>query len=200
MKQLKTIIMALLAVSLLAGCNKESNDDVIWDIAPIGFRILVTDSEGHDLLDSTRQDNLLKALTLDYEGETYPVLTVEEAWKKRQGQTQTRAYMPTFLGLTLGRVWDPSTMMPISYLLYFGEFDGTQNIARREATLRLPDGHEVKLAYSNSFKWKSDGSPDIDRHYFLDGQELTDEEGRSGVYRFRYLPGNGLQYAPRPKQ
>jgi len=200
MKQLKAIIMTLLAVSLLAGCNKESNDDVIWDIGPIEFNIFIIDSEGHDLLDSTRQDNLLKALTLDCEGETYTVVPVEEAWQKRRSQMQTRAYMPIFLGLTLRTLWDSKTMTATGHLLHFGEFNGTHNIDLREATLRLPDGHEVTLAYSNSFRWKSDGSPDIDRHFFLDGQELTDEEGRSGVYRFRYLPGNGLQYAPRPKQ
>lgn len=197
MRQLKVIFMAMLAGCVLAGCNKDSdNDEVIWDIAGVGFYVFITDSEGHDLLDSTRAGFQVKDFSIDYQGDSYPLLTWDESYKKWVAQTQTRVYIPVFMGLTLRQLWNSQTNAPGQYLLSFGEFDGKQNVEKREVKLSLMDGLQVTLAYSNTFKWKADGSPDIDRHFFLNGQEVTDEVGKTGVYRFRYEAGKGLEYTP----
>ena len=58
----------MLALCLYTACG--NNEDIIWDIYPINLEIFITDSEGHDLLDSTFQDNLIKDLTVSYQGET----------------------------------------------------------------------------------------------------------------------------------
>ena len=116
----------LFAVGLFAACDSEGGSDVIWDIAPVEFNIFITDSEGHDLLDSTFQNNLIKEITVSYQGETYPVTTEREYYEELYGDIQTRAYMPHFYGLMLHHSWNHKTSNYGDYELTFGEFDGVE--------------------------------------------------------------------------
>ena len=189
--------MMMLAVCLFSACDsKEDNDDVFWDITPVEFYIFITDSEGHDLLDSTFQNNLIKDVTVSYQGKTYPVITEHEYYEKLYGKAQTRAYMPSFYGLILRKFWNHKTCFDGNYQLVFGEFDGMENIDKREITLNLSNGHQVVLSYKNSFKWKSNGDPDKSTTFFLDGQELKDNSGKCGTYNFMYSDKEGLKYIP----
>lgn len=185
MKQLKEIIMMLFAVTLFAACDIEGSD-VIWDISPVQFNIFITDSEGHDLLDSTRQNNLLKEITVTYNGETYPVTTEREFYQKQYAGVQTRAYMPTFYGLILRQYWLPYHQTYECYALMFGEFNGEENVDKREIILNLPNKEPIRLANKNSFRWKSNGDPQKQTQYYLNGQELKDDEGKNGNFRICY--------------
>ena len=177
----------MLAVCLFAACDSENSDDVIWDITPISFFIFITDSEGHDLLDSTFQNNLIKEITVSYQGKTYPVVTEHEYYERLYGKAQTRFYMPNFYGLVLRKYWEDHK----NYELVFGEFDGMENIDKREITLNLPDDHQAVLSYKNSFEWKSNGEPNKNTVFYLDGQEL-----KSSTYNFQYSDNEGLKYIP----
>lgn len=195
MKQLQKIILAALGVCLFTACDIENGGDTIWDIAPLEFQIFITDNDGHDLLDSTFQNNLLKDITISYEGETYPVKTEREFLEERYGNSLTRAYMPTFYGLILRQYWLPYHQTYESFLLLFGEFNGEENVDKREITLNLPNQQPIRLSYKNSFKWKSDGSPKKSTQFYLDNQELKDDAGKSGCYHFRYS-NTSCEYVP----
>ena len=47
----------------------------------------------------------------------------------------------------------------------------------------------------NSFKWKSDGSPKKNTQFYLNNQELKDDEGSGGSYHFRYS-NTSCEYVP----
>lgn len=195
MKQLKEIIMMLFAVTLFAACDIESSD-VIWDIAPVQFNIFIADSEGHDLLDSTRQNNLIKEITVSYMGETYPVMTEREYNEKQYAGAQTRDYMPIFYGLILRQYWQPYHQTYDCYGLVFGEFNGEENVDKREIILNLPNQEPIHLAYKNSFKWKSNGDPQKRTQFYLNGQELKDDSGKSGYFSFRHSEAGRYEYVP----
>lgn len=198
MKQ-KAIFMTMLALILFTACDKESTENnkregLVWDVAPIEFCIFITDSEGHDLLDPASQTTLAKGVTVGYKGQVYPVQTERELYGQAYGSAVSRAYMPVFEGLVLRQVWNGNTSAYENYMLVFGEFSGEESIDKREITLTIPDGHQVSLAYRNTFHWNSDGSPQRNCQFFLDGQELWGCTGRSGIYHFQYSASQGLQY------
>lgn len=192
MKRLKGIITILFAVSMLAACDSEESSDRIWDIAPVQFNIFMTDSEGHDLLDSTLQSNIIKDITVSYNDETYSVITDREYYENKYGKAQTRAYMPQFYGLILRQRWVTSG----DFKLLFGEFNGTENIDKREIILNMHGGHQAILSYRNSFKWKSNGDPQKSTVFYLNGQELKDAAGKCGAFHFQYSDSQGLIYIP----
>ena len=196
MKRLIGFIITLFTVSLFVACDSEGGGDVIWDIAPVELSIFITDDEGNDLLDSTFQDNLIKDITVSYQDEIYPVMTEREYYEKQYGNNQTRAYMPQFYGLILRQYWSHKTFTNGSFELVFGEFNGDENIDKREITLNLPDGCQAILSYKNSFKWKSNGDPNKSTVFYLNGQELKDDAGKSGAYNFQYTSTQGLKYIP----
>ena len=80
-------------------------------------------------------------------------------------------------------------------MLMFGEFDGEENVDKREITLNLPNQQPIRLSYKNSFKWKSDGSPKKNTQFYLNNQELKDDEGSGGSYHFRYS-NTSCEYVP----
>ena len=186
MKRFKETIIMMLAVCFVAACDNEEDKGLVWDIYPIDLEIFITDSEGHDLLDSTFQDNLVKDITVSYQGETYPVMTLDEY------NENTRAYMAHFSGLILHQNRNALR----NFGLVFGEFSGEESVDKREITLNLPDGRQAILSYKNSYKTKSNGKPIINRSFYFDGQELKDDYGKHGIYNFQYSYGQELKYIP----
>ena len=170
---------------MLTGCSSDDERDIIWDISPVEFNIFITDSEGHDLLDSTYQGNLIKDIHVSYQGEDYPPITEQEYYEKTYGNTGTRAYMPIFYGLLLRQYWSHKTFTN-------GDFE---SIDKREILLNLPNNQQIRLGYKNSFRWKSNGDPEKNTQFYLNGQELEDNAGRGGYYHFRYTK-TGYEYIP----
>ena len=196
MRRIKEIFLCLMAACLFTACDVESGSDVIWDIAPVNFCIRITDSEGHDLLDSIYQENIIKDVTVSYQGEDYPLMTEQEYYKKRDGLSETRAYLPVFHGLLLRQYWGYRTFSAEGFEMEFGEFDGEENVDKRDITVNLPHNQHLHLAYKNSFRWKSNGSPSKKTVFYLNGQELKDDAGKSGYFNFRYSQANGYEYIP----
>ena len=163
---------------------------MIYDFSPIEFKILITDNDGHDLLDSTYQDNLINDLSVTYQGKDYPLLTEQEAYNN---QNLTRAYLPIFWGLVLhNKDWSPLSYTYDLYEMDFGEFSGSEDVDKLEITLNLPNHQQIRLAYSNNIRWTSNGEPEINRVFYYNDQKLNDD--RSGYYHLRYSSTNGVEY------
>ena len=196
MKRIKDFILAVMAVGLMTACGSEDGGGMIWDISPVEFDIFITDSEGHDLLDSTYQDNLINDLSVTYQGKDYPLLTEQEAYNN---QNLTREYLPVFWGLVLhNKDWSPLSYTYDLYEMDFGEFSGSEEVDKLEITLNLPNHQQIRLAYSNNIRWTSNGEPEINRVFYYNDQKLNDD--RSGYYHLRYSSTNGVEYVPNVKR
>ena len=197
MKRFAICVMALVGVWVFTACDSENGrEGVIWDIAPVQFDIFITDEQGNDLLDSTYQGNLIKDISATYQGEEYPLITEWEYFDKIYGEAKTRMYLPQFYGLMLRQYWSHKTFTSGDFEMIFGEFDGTDKVDKREVTLRLPENQTIRLAYSNSFGWKSNGDPDKNTVFYLNDQELDDEAGRCGYFYFRRNGKGVYEYVP----
>ena len=197
MNRFAICVMALVGVWVFTACDSENGrEGVIWDIAPVQFDIFITDEQGHDLLDSTYQGNLIKDISATYQGEEYPLITEWEYFDKIYGEAKTRMYLPQFYGLMLRQYWSHKTFTSGDFEMIFGEFDGTDKVDKREVTLRLPENQTIRLAYSNSFGWKSNGDPDKNTVFYLNDQELDDEAGRCGYFYFRRNGKGVYEYVP----
>ena len=196
MKQLSAILLGLcLSAGLYTSCDKSEpgGNDMIYDFSPIEFKILITDNDGHDLLDSTYQDN---DLSVTYQGKDYPLLTEQEAYNN---QNLTREYLPIFWGLVLhNKDWSPLSYTYDLYEMDFGEFSGSEDVDKLEITLNLPNHQQIRLAYSNNIRWTSNGEPEINRVFYYNDQKLNDD--RSGYYHLRYSSTNGVEYVPNVKR
>ena len=180
MKQIKVILMIVLAVYFFMACDSDDEGKrMVLDITPIEFKIFISDSLGHSLLDSTYQSNLIKDITVSYEGETYPVMTEREYYEKMQGKSLTRVYQARFKGLIM------FSSGGYDYFLSFGEFSGEEDVDKREIVLNLPNQQSVRLAYSNFFRSKSNGEPDKKTQFYFNDQELDGLDGICGRYYLR---------------
>ena len=200
MKKVFVLMSALVLTMVgLGSCSNEEvvgGGDLVWDIAPVEFSIFITDDQGHDLLDSATQNNLIKDITVVYQGETFPVENERDFYEKQKGGAKTREYLAIFKGLLLFKYWSHKTFTSGDYELQFGEFSGTESIDKREIILNLPNGIQANLAYRNNFRWKSNGNPEKNTQFYLNGQELNDEAGQCGYYHFQYSASQGLIYIP----
>lgn len=196
MRVLRRFLFPAMAVALLAACDVEGGNgrrgDIIWDIAPIEFVVSIHDLNGSDLLDSANNSNLISDITVEYDGKTYPVMSEREAYEQLHNgaAARTRYYMPRFYGLVLRTPYGQNH----GYCLRFGEFDGAEIVMRREIVLKLKDGSQHTLAYSNNVKWMANGRPKISRQFYIDGH-LMEDNGKDGVFHFTYSPVDGLRYA-----
>ena len=205
MKQLRFSVAILLGLCLSAGLytscdtSEPGGNDMIYDFSPIVFKIFITDDDGHDLLDSTYQYNLINDLSVTYQGKDYPLLTEQEAYKEMNNyQVHTREYFPIFRGLVLhNKYWSPLSYTYDLYEMDFGEFSGSENVDKLEITLNLPNHQQVRLAYSNYLRWTSSGEPEINRVFYYNDRELNDDYWKCGYYHLRYSPTNGVEYVPR---
>lgn len=162
----KYLFLSLFVLAtLMTSCLKDNNndDDIIWDVAPINYYITVTDTSGDDLLDSTRTDNILKEVSVSYNGKTYAPRSTKEI---QDSIAKTRLYAPDFYGLYFQKFWDSQKNTYGPFMLVFGEFDGMENAERREIILNY-NGQAYPIAYSNKFQWAADKSPLIDRKFYF---------------------------------
>jgi len=164
---------------LLGGC--EIFEDYIVDWAPVSLVLKVTDSDGNDLLDLTRDENILKGTSVSYKGVDYPVRT-EFCDKYHDAQTssvETKAYLATMYGLYLVS----SSMTGYAsygkgYSLIFGEIDGASDMDE-DIVISWPNGQTSTIHYHCS-DHREGKNPKCNRYYTLDGGNKTE----SNIFTF----------------
>jgi len=142
--KLRHLILFSLLFLLVCSCSKHESKKIV-DWGPIEFLISVSDSNGVDLLDSTKTD-FVKGITLKYKDKTYPVSNgLYNSHFKYLGLARTKFYMPTMYGLQL-LPWEAVRDAYYSkanenFYLYFGELDGSDD---RDDTFTINWGDGTK--------------------------------------------------------
>lgn len=187
----KIIYGIMLSCILMTACNsdKEEPQTYLGGIVPVQYHIYFSDSQGNDLLD-TLQTDMWKSISVTYEEKEYPALTESEAYENVFLKNPTSAM---FMGLYIKRSFIPGTLENGDFELLFGYFDGEIETDLSTITLSMPDGQQVQLGYSNDVTMDHYQVLNI-RQFFLNGQKLTDEWGKKGIYHFEYTPGEPLKY------
>ncbi|MCK9627499.1 MAG: hypothetical protein M0R37_02780 [Bacteroidales bacterium] len=148
---------------VLLSCDEILNDRKIWDISPVEVTLQVVDANGVDILNPDSKNSIpengLKAL---YNG-------VEYKCNENLSEVGTKAYLPHFYGL---KVYKSSYYG--TYILQFGEFDGTNNYSNEEVIISWGDGSYDKIRFNRKFRWKLNGDPSISQEWFLNGTKVSD--------------------------
>lgn len=156
--------------SLFMSCkhDEEDWDDVIIDYSPVVFEILVVDSSGENLLEESTAGNILGSeMYIELSGEKYDVEYGRPMDPVFPYPNLTRAYMPEWYGAFIAPYWYPYPELPErTNRLYIGEFPG--NASKEIKFLLFLDGNSYEISFIN----KKINGLDIDRHYYLDGQEI----------------------------
>ena len=185
--------MFMLLAGMLVACGDQENPveprpRISWDATPIVFYIHIKNSDGIDLLDSTKHDTFLQKFSVKYGGRKYMIAT-------QMKQAGSRYYMPIFYGLQLGGYWNHETLAPTgSWYLVFGEFDGAET---EDYSIVFQLGDKLyDLSCTNVVGIRSDGYPNVNRRYYFNGELLTDDAGKMGRYHFLYTSSGDLEYVP----
>ena len=150
------VAIILLATIGVTACSN-SNKGMIWDIAPVVLQIEVQDTNGKNLLDPEIEGNITEnGIKVIFEKNVY--------LKDSIPHVSTRAYMPYFYGLKLGKNDNQG-----KYKLYFGEFDGAKDHYNRTFVIDWNDGTTNTITFTSTIKWKRN-TPKIKRAYTLDGK------------------------------
>lgn len=190
-KNLATICLGLIVIVGFSGCDKPENPvnpGIIVDFSPVNFNIQIRNTEGVDMLDSTKHETFLKDISVRYEGHTYRIGLLTRS-------TFTRYYMPEFKGLQLQKYYSYKKSSKLdSWCLVFGDLDGGKSC---NYDLILQIGNKsIPLTISSSISKDSKGYPKIDRKYYACGEMMTDESGKRGCYHFLYTSTGDLEYIP----
>lgn len=185
----RLLALALSCVCVLASCNKDESDDIIiWDIAPVEFNIEVVNALGEDLVNPAHPHSLAKQpITIEMDGTTYKLRSYDEASeeiRKRSAaqSSHSRYYLAVLYGFTYRKPYEVNG----PWILSFGEFAGEKN-ADRSIKLHWPNGKTDVLRYTNSFGWEGRGDnlrPKIERHFYLNGKRVDEPNAGGHIYRF----------------
>ena len=151
-------------------CNQDKEEDIlIIDYYPVAYEILVVNSDGENLLDESTPGNILNTeMYIELSGERFDVHYGRSEDDIFPYPTTTRAYMPMWYGAFIFPYWYPYPDLPErDNRLYVGEFPGD---AHGEVKFKLSlDGHSYEISYVN----KKISGLDVERHYYLDGKEIS---------------------------
>lgn len=146
-KTIKNIIAqgaAILLVALCALATACSSDDEPVkrdpDIAVVDYvvGIRVVNEDGRNLLDAREADNILKdGVMAIMEGKEYRFDTAVQV---------SENYTPAEQKVVLKRFAPPGTR---NYMMYFGPFNGKENVANRAITLRWNKGRQDDVIVMN---------------------------------------------------
>lgn len=156
-KSVISLLVSLFSICLLSGC-----EDRIWDIAPVDFRISVTDANGVDLLrpGNPHAIDVTKVKAI-YKGQEFECST-------GPSDAKTKAYMPHFHGLRLLC----NTYYNI-YLLEFGELDGAESYTNESLTIVWPDGSRDEVSFNRDFQWRHNDTPYVKEEWFLNNSKVS---------------------------
>jgi hypothetical protein len=158
------LLMALCLSFAITSCGDKNEDEILFvDYAPVEFYISVENKYGVDLLNSENEGALdLDAITLYYDEKTY-VLN-----PKTEPQA-TRAYMPHFEGMELQKIDG-------KYRIYVGEFEGCPGYSSNDSfAMEWGDGSRDTFSYTNT----KVGQYGVKHNFFLNGHPV-----KSGAYPY----------------
>jgi len=157
------LLMALCFSFAITSCgDKNEDEDIIVDYAPVEFYISVENKSGLDLLNSENEGALdVDAITLGYKGVTY-------SFDSEATATVTRAYFPRFEGMELQKIDG-------KYRIYVGEFDGNPGHSGDSFTMEWGDGSRDTFTYTNT----KVGQHGVEHNFYL-----NDHPVKSGAYPY----------------
>ena len=157
------LLMALCFSFAITSCgDKNEDEDIIVDYAPVEFYISVETKSGLDLLNSENEGALdVDAITLGYKGVTY-------SFDSEAAVAVTRAYFPRFEGMELQKIDG-------KYRIYVGEFDGNPGHSGDSFTMEWGDGSWDTFTYTNT----KVGKHGVEHSFFLNGHPV-----KSGAYPY----------------
>lgn len=165
----KSLLITLMATMALCfnACGTEG--DVIWDITPVSLDFIIVDSDGNNLLDPAREDNVLNDdIHIVYQGVEYPIVDFME---NPQPQQLSRAYLALFYGLRAlpeaGEDWGPMSKRYLS----FGEFDGAANQDITAEFVWPEQNRRYTVRIDHKYKMKGD-KPKITNKRYFDGKQI----------------------------
>lgn len=157
------LLMALCLSFAITSCGDKNEDEtLIVDYAPVEFYISVENKYGVDLLNSENGGALdVDAITLGYKGVTY-------SFDSEAAATVTRAYFPRFEGMELQKIDG-------KYRIYVGEFDGNPGHSGDSFTMEWGDGSWDTFTYTNT----KVGQHGVEHKFYL-----NDHTVKSGAYPY----------------
>ena len=158
------LLMALCFSFAITSCgDKNEDEDIIVDYAPVEFYISVENKYGVDLLNSENEGALdVDAITLGYKGVTY-------SFDSEVAATVTRAYLPKFKGMELQKIDG-------KYRIYVGEFEGCPGYSSNDSfTMEWGDGSWDTFTYTNT----KVGQHGVEHNFYL-----NDHPVKSGAYPY----------------
>jgi hypothetical protein len=154
----------LLSLCCFTSCNDDENldgpaPDVIWDIAPLGISIEVTDAEGNDLLNPDAENSIAnQGIKMIYRDKTYEKDSLV-------CEVLSRAYLARFYGLQTYQTKDGR------YLLTIGEFFGDRDYDNENIILDWNNGTPTDtITFSHKFWWENQ-EPESETTVRLNGVE-----------------------------
>lgn len=157
------LLMALCLSFAITSCGDKNEDEILFvDYAPVEFYISVENKYGVDLLNSENEGALdVDAITLGYKGVTY-------SFDSEATATVTRAYFPRFKGMELQKIDG-------KYRIYVGEFEGGPWVESDSFGIEWGDGTRNTFTYTNT----KVGQYGVKHNFFLNGHPV-----KSGAYPY----------------
>lgn len=173
MKKYLNIFFSIILIATAVACKennpteeqkeKEENwNDIIWDVAPYSITMLVTDTEGNNLFESSTPGNWLDSpisALYDDKEYTYP----------KEETPQTKEYLAEITGL---KVVNYNTLDggAVTYLV-FGEFNGDDTLSS-EVQFSWPDGSSDVISFEHSCPYINN-EPHPKTSFFLNGNPVS---------------------------
>ena len=157
------LLMALCFSFAITSCgDKNEDEDIIVDYAPVEFYISVENAKGVDLLNVENEGALdVDAIKLYYKDKSY-------SFNSEATSPFTRAYFPRFVGMELQKIDG-------KYRIYVGEFDGNPGHSGDSFTMEWGDGSRDTFTYTNT----KVGQHGVEHNFFLNGHPV-----KSGAYPY----------------
>lgn len=182
---MKKILLSSLLVMALASCGQSASDDpfeqflaqtsyqpksgAIWDFSPTVFQIMLSDSEGNDLLDPRFEGNWLRGpVSATFNGKTYEGIETKGIGLD---EDQTKMYLAIIKGFY---VYPLEYTQTERYVLCFGELDSAEKWDS-DLSITWPDGTMDVVRVQHAFRWKRDGRPEFYTGFKLNGEPVEDK-------------------------
>jgi len=178
---MKKVLLSALLLMALTSCGKLFSDDPfeqflakpsyspksgwIWDFSPTVFQMMLSDSEGNDLLDPDFEGNWLdRPVVGTFEGKTYEGIATKAALP----EPQTKMYLAIIKGFY---IYSLDYTYTDQYILNFGELDSADKWDS-DLVIDWPDGTRDVIRVQHAFRWKLNGDPEFYTGFKLNGEPV----------------------------